>query len=151
MDGHQLGPSALGAQERLDSWKEIAVYLHRSERSVRRWEKQERLPVHRHMHGKSGSVYAYREELDRWWISNDHPEPASGVSEPRRATAASTPRSDPSAVPRHIYCDSIYACIEEFNNRQSKRESELSNRKSVEKIARVSARTRTRSLPSIFE
>ena len=53
--------------ERLDSWKEIAAYLKREVRTVRRWETAEGLPVHRHMHKKRGTVYAYRAELDAWW------------------------------------------------------------------------------------
>jgi hypothetical protein len=52
--------------ERLDSWKAIAAYLKRDESTVRRWEK-EGLPVHRHMHAKKASVYAYRAEIDSWW------------------------------------------------------------------------------------
>ena len=52
---------------RLDSWKEIAAYLRRSVRSARRWEKEEGLPVHRHLHSKRDSVYAYKAELDVWW------------------------------------------------------------------------------------
>jgi len=54
---------------RLDSWKEIAVYLNRSLRTVQRWEKEEGLPVHRLRHEKKGSVYAFRNELDAWWES----------------------------------------------------------------------------------
>lgn len=53
---------------RLDSWKAIAAYLKRDERTVRRWEK-EGLPVHRHMHVRKASVYAYASEIDRWWKS----------------------------------------------------------------------------------
>jgi len=53
--------------DRLDSWKEIAGYLNRSVRTVTRWEREESLPVHRHLHSKSGSVYAYKAELDDWW------------------------------------------------------------------------------------
>src|SRR5712692_6794918 len=52
---------------RLDSWKEIASYLRRSVRSAKRWEKEEGLPVRRHLHGKRDSVYAHRTELDAWW------------------------------------------------------------------------------------
>jgi TolB-like protein/tetratricopeptide (TPR) repeat protein len=52
--------------DRLDSWKEIAAYVNRSVRTVRRWEAAEGLPVHRHMHQAQGSVYAYRSEIDRW-------------------------------------------------------------------------------------
>ena len=54
---------------RLDSWKEIAAYLNRHVTTVRRWEKHEGLPVHRHVHDKLGSVYTFREELDDWWRS----------------------------------------------------------------------------------
>jgi TolB-like protein len=51
---------------RLDSWKEIAVYLNRDVTTVQRWEKREGMPVHRHVHEKRGSVYALPEELDAW-------------------------------------------------------------------------------------
>src|SRR3989454_3154639 len=56
------------ASERLDSWKEIAGYLKRDERTVRRWEK-EGLPVHRHRHKKKAAVYAYKPEIDAWWTN----------------------------------------------------------------------------------
>jgi tetratricopeptide (TPR) repeat protein len=52
---------------RLDSWKDIAAYLKRDVSTVQRWEKREGMPVHRHVHGKLGSVYAFRSELDAWW------------------------------------------------------------------------------------
>jgi TolB-like protein len=50
----------------LASWKEIATYLNRGLRTVQRWEKLENLPVHRHIHEKSGSIYGYKMELDAW-------------------------------------------------------------------------------------
>jgi TolB-like protein len=53
--------------DRLDSWKEIAVYLRRDVRTVQRWEKKEGLPVYRHLHDKLGSIYAYRNELTAWF------------------------------------------------------------------------------------
>ena len=68
MDTSKLQPpSSLpeSSTERLDSWKEIAVYLKRDLRTVRRWE-GEGLPVHRHMHKKQASVYAYKSEIDVW-------------------------------------------------------------------------------------
>jgi len=55
------------ADDHLDSWKEIASHLKRTVRTVQRWEKQEGLPIHRHVHQSANSVYAYRSELDRWW------------------------------------------------------------------------------------
>ncbi|HEY7284821.1 MAG TPA: hypothetical protein VH497_05245 [Vicinamibacterales bacterium] len=51
---------------RLDSWKEIAAYLNRDVKTVQRWEKREGMPVHRHIHDKIGSVYAFRAEIDAW-------------------------------------------------------------------------------------
>jgi len=52
--------------ERLESWKAIAAYLKRDESTVRRWER-EGLPIHRHLHAKKASVYAYSSEIDLWW------------------------------------------------------------------------------------
>ena len=54
---------------RLDSWKEVAGYLNRHVTTIRRWEKREGLPVHRHRHTKLGSIYAYTRELDTWFES----------------------------------------------------------------------------------
>jgi non-specific serine/threonine protein kinase len=70
-----VGPEA----DRLESWKEIAAYLNRGVRTVRRWEAEEGLPVHRHMHRTLASVYAFKSEIDAWRRStprNDL-EPAS--------------------------------------------------------------------------
>ena len=76
-------PSASGqaspADERLDSWKEIASYLKRSVRGVQRWEAEEGMPVHRHRHDKRGTVYAFKPELDAWCRSK-----LAGFKKPRR-------------------------------------------------------------------
>src|SRR5258707_15515092 len=61
----QIRPTE-ASDARLDSWKEIATYLNRDERTVRRWE-AEGLPVHRKLHKKQASVYAYKGEIDAWW------------------------------------------------------------------------------------
>jgi hypothetical protein len=53
-------------QKTLDSWKQIAGYLKRGERTVRRWEASEGLPVHRRGHHSQDTVFAYRHELDAW-------------------------------------------------------------------------------------
>src|ERR1700743_3082016 len=50
----------------LESWKQIAAYLDRSERTVRRWEASEGLPVHRREHEKQDTVCAYRHEIEAW-------------------------------------------------------------------------------------
>jgi len=51
--------------ETLNSWKEIADYLHRSVRTVQRWEQRFNLPV-RHRAGKRTSVFALEAELNSW-------------------------------------------------------------------------------------
>jgi Tol biopolymer transport system component len=61
-------------RRRLDAWKEIASYLGRDVTTVRRWEKREGLPVHRHLHRKLGSVYAYSDEIDAWWRRRSEPQ-----------------------------------------------------------------------------
>jgi Tol biopolymer transport system component len=52
-------------KERLESWKEIAAYLHRDVRTARRWEKDRGLPVRR-FPGTRPGVYALVAELDDW-------------------------------------------------------------------------------------
>ena len=60
------------SEDRLDSWKRIAAYLKRDVSTVQRWERRESMPVHRHLHDKQGSVFAFRSELDAWWQSRRH-------------------------------------------------------------------------------
>src|SRR5947209_19417240 len=79
-------------EDRLDSWKEIAAFMNRDVRTVQRWEKSEGLPVHRHLHEKAGSVYAYRAELQAWWRSAE----SKVASEP--AVAANASSEDPEEV-----------------------------------------------------
>jgi adenylate cyclase len=50
----------------LDSWKEIARYLRRTEKTCRLWELHLGLPVHRLDGSPKARVFAYIEELDRW-------------------------------------------------------------------------------------
>jgi hypothetical protein len=56
------------SQDRLDSWKEIAAYLKRGVRTVQRWERVAGLPVRR-IGPERGAVYAFRSELDAWWLT----------------------------------------------------------------------------------
>ena len=51
--------------KRLDSWKEIAAFFGRDQRTVSRWEKDQGLPIHR-LPGTKGRVYAYANELAAW-------------------------------------------------------------------------------------
>ncbi len=65
--GAEKGQERDSRGNRLESWKEIAGYLNRHVTTIRRWEKHEGLPVHRHRHAKLGSIYAYARELDAWF------------------------------------------------------------------------------------
>jgi tetratricopeptide (TPR) repeat protein len=56
----------LPAKQRLDSWKEIAAFFDRDERTVKRWEKERGLPVYRVPGSARGGVFAYAEELAEW-------------------------------------------------------------------------------------
>jgi Flp pilus assembly protein TadD len=56
----------LGRGERLDSWKAIATLLGRTVRTVQRWERDEHLPVYRHVHHNGATVYAYSADLEDW-------------------------------------------------------------------------------------
>jgi hypothetical protein len=64
----------------LDSWKEISAELRVSERTARRYEVRESLPVHRHMHDHRGSVYAWSDELELWKQSRSGAAAAGGLS-----------------------------------------------------------------------
>ena len=58
----------------LDSWKEIAAYLKRSEKTCRHWVKELGLPVRRLEESPKARVFAYADELDRWLEKTGHSE-----------------------------------------------------------------------------
>jgi hypothetical protein len=62
----------LPAKKRLDSWKEIAAFFDRDERTVKRWEKERGLPVYRVPGSARGGVFAYAEELAEWLKAPHH-------------------------------------------------------------------------------
>ena len=68
--------------DRLDSWKQIAAHLDKSERTVRRWQESEDMPVHRHPHRQRGSVWAFRTELDAWLQQRSQTQPIQESGRP---------------------------------------------------------------------
>jgi len=95
--------------DRLQSWKELAAYLKRGARTVQRWEREEGLPVRRLPHGRLGSIYGYKSELDAWWaargeeLSNEPPQTPSTTP-----SVAVMPFADLSAEKDQGYfCDGI--------------------------------------------
>ncbi len=96
------------ANDRLHSWKEIAVFLGHGVRTVQRWELERALPVHRTPGGKLGSVFAFKSELVQWMTgagrdaADREDGPASSlngylISDP--LSAPSIPQAGQSAVP----------------------------------------------------
>jgi tetratricopeptide (TPR) repeat protein len=59
-------PDQENNERRLESWKEIAGFFERDEKTVRRWEKDLGLPVHRLPGVSKGRVYAFAHELTEW-------------------------------------------------------------------------------------
>jgi Tfp pilus assembly protein PilF len=51
---------------RISDWKGVAAYFGRDERTVRRWERQRGLPVHRMPGGSRSLIFAYERELEAW-------------------------------------------------------------------------------------
>lgn len=92
-------------QDRLDSWKAIAAYLKRDVTTAQRWERREGMPVHRHLHDKQGSVYAFCSELDTWSEGRrtgaaQNGEPADEQAAQIVATPLTTSREDLPRRPR---------------------------------------------------
>jgi TolB-like protein/Tfp pilus assembly protein PilF len=108
------GPESTGdtgagpvASDRLDSWKDVAAYLRRDVSTVQRWERREGLPIHRHLHDKQGSIYAFRSELDAWQRdrstrsgslpSEELPPPGARVDRVDRNEMDRPPKDEPRA------------------------------------------------------
>jgi tetratricopeptide (TPR) repeat protein len=73
-----VGSKPTTTRQRLDSWKEIAAFFGRDERTVSRWEKERGLPVHR-MPGAKGRVYAFSDELSDWLSASSNAAAAGGL------------------------------------------------------------------------
>ena len=84
---------------RLDSWKAIAQYLGRDVTTVRRWEKREGLPVHRHLHHKLGSVYAYPDEIDAWSAGRSQSAAPEAVADEQPVSAIVMEPAPAAAIP----------------------------------------------------
>src|SRR5260370_19439087 len=88
------------SNRRLDSWKEIAAFLGCGERTVKRWETERGLPVHRMPGTGRGRVFAYTSELSTWLdacgpdqSSSEEDFPSPDLPEALPATPATPLRS----------------------------------------------------------
>jgi hypothetical protein len=95
-------------QKTLESWKQIAAYLDRSERTVRRWEATEGLPVHRREHERQDTVFAFRHEIEAWSRLRTicpHPFSANGAETVRATNATSNAYLvEHDAISRTMHC-----------------------------------------------
>lgn len=73
---------------RLSGWKEIAAYLGRDQRTVRRWEQDRGLPIRRIPGDGQPTVFAYVDELSDWLDGR-----APGAVAPEDAVVAGSARS----------------------------------------------------------
>ena len=86
---------------RLNSWKEIAAFHSRDERTVKRWEKQRGLPVHRLPGSGHSVVFAYESELVDWLAGHtasrtpDAQSDAAAADAQSHAVAATDAQSHP--------------------------------------------------------
>jgi hypothetical protein len=83
----------LGTKKRLDSWKEIATFFDRDERTVKRWEKERGLPVYRVPGSARGGVFAYAEELAEWLKAPHQSLEAVEAREPETAPPEDSDRA----------------------------------------------------------
>lgn len=90
----------------LESWKQIAAYLDRSERTVRRWEVQEGLPVHRRAHQKQDTVFAYPHEVEAWArLHTKLPDPVTPAAPlPEDLASANSYLTEHDAITRTMHC-----------------------------------------------
>ena len=98
-------PPTSQSGRRLDSWKEIAAYLNRDVTTVRRWERREGLPVHRHQHSALGSVYAFTNEIDAWQSGREATD--------RRSQQQPPAEVEPTVVGRERELDRLRAQLQE--------------------------------------
>jgi tetratricopeptide (TPR) repeat protein len=95
VDSTELASPATG---RLDSWKEIAAFFGKDVRTVRRWEAERGLPVHRVPGGRSGrnnsSIYAYASELQAWLLETGTSAESVDVEAALPQAAVGSPQDD---------------------------------------------------------
>ena len=92
------GNIAPGGRKRLDSWKEIAAFFGRDERTVNRWEKDLGLPVHRMPGRAKGPVYAYTDELAAWMATPRQEGAPAAIQGPGEASENAVGPQSGSAV-----------------------------------------------------
>ncbi|MGH7021986.1 MAG: TPR end-of-group domain-containing protein [Caulobacteraceae bacterium] len=71
-------------KRRLETWKEVATFLRKDERTVKRWEAERGLPIHRLPGTGRSRIFAIVSELEVW-RDGLGAEPAPATTAPQRA------------------------------------------------------------------
>jgi hypothetical protein len=109
---HCTGPRAATDSSRrslvvLNSWKEIASYMHRGVRTVQRWEASFGMPVRRIGSTPRSPVVAFQHELDGWFAQLRSTSDGEASLTSRSARASSrTPKWSLKALPTPNHCGS---------------------------------------------
>ena len=84
---------------RLNTWKEIASYFGRDERTVKRWEASRSLPVRRMPKGPRSVVFAYERDLAVWRDGAASSEPADNDGSGTPGWKTETSHNAPPPIP----------------------------------------------------
>jgi Tfp pilus assembly protein PilF len=91
------GPLDTPGRKILQGWKEIADYVDRDERTVKRWEKQRNFPVRRMPGNGRANVYILVADLDNWLSKSD------SAADPQSPEPTAPTVMEPAAPPvRHV-------------------------------------------------
>ncbi|MBS1840458.1 MAG: helix-turn-helix domain-containing protein [Acidobacteria bacterium] len=94
---------------RLDSWKEIANYVGRNERTVMRWADRG-LPVHRVPGGNRRTVFALTAEIDAWMLGQENASNGGEGQQEERSSEGGASRvglnENQNQIPRSVGNDS---------------------------------------------
>lgn len=82
----------MAAGNRIDGWKAIGAHFGRDRTTAMRWAQTRGLPVRRIPGGKTATVYALRDELDRW-ASQQSDDDVTGSMTPAQGVPAPVKRS----------------------------------------------------------
>jgi tetratricopeptide (TPR) repeat protein len=76
---------AEGRKARLQTWKEVASFFGKDERTVKRWEAERGLPIHRLPGAARSRIYAEVLELEEWLAGESGEDEAGPAAPPPRA------------------------------------------------------------------
>jgi len=95
-------PDRVVTARKLESWKEIASHIGRTERTAKRWEQLRGLPVHRVPGGGRQVVFAYALELDAWLLSDSTTIAEDDDSTREISTAVALPHASEAAAEQPV-------------------------------------------------